>query len=306
MVDGAIIFDRAYFFSPEWEGQKSAGFERGAAWLDLLALTNQNATTTHIRGIEIPLERGQCGWSKLGLADRWGRSQNWVSATLVAWEKKGRVRSESNNQITVITVLEYDTWQTALLGSLREQMESKPRANGEQKETEKGEERREVLYQGEKREGRGAAPTASDTPVLPTNEEVESFCAVWPGDLARGIPAGIPEGWWSGWLAMKLLDEKKFPRDWQRVLVLAFRADFLNRHPKAIASLKTGTTATGGNGVALSANVQAIQTQTRQRELAAQIADLENEVFQDRAGNLPRDPEKTAILKKLRAELGVT
>lgn len=53
----------------------------------------------------------------------------------------------------------------------------------------------------------------------------------------------------------------------------------------------------------LNPNVAAIQTQRRREELARAVRDLEDDLHQARVTNMPRDAEKSARLKKLRAEL---
>lgn len=159
MPDGAIIIDRAFFDKPEWLHQaRNGGFSRGTAWLDLIAITNAAPTETEIRGIRIPLERGQCAYSKLGLAKRWGRSQSWVATTLEAWKNDGRIAYESSNETTLITLVNYEAWQDGMMGLLngqREQNASKPRTEREQTETEKGEGRgTSTVPRGEERRER--------------------------------------------------------------------------------------------------------------------------------------------------------
>lgn len=251
MPEGVIMFDRAYFDSPEWLNQKNeaGGFGKGAAWLDLLALANQKATVMAVRGIEIPLERGQCGWSKQALALRWGWSQGTVRAVFVGWEKRQRIRVESSNETTITTILNFDDWQVALLGMANEQTAGnlRPRCDQTDEQTATDRERdREYRRIGEG--GGMGKPAPTLQPVLiPTDDEVRLCCDSYPGNLALGIPAKIPEVWWLGWLAHQLLDEKKFPRDWQRVLKLKFESDFKARHPKALANLPkaNGATSTG-------------------------------------------------------------
>jgi hypothetical protein len=336
MFDGILLMDRAYYCSAEWLNQKNDGFGRGAAWQDLLALTNQKATTTLVRNREVTIERGQCAWSKLGLSDRWGRSQAWVTATLTTWEQSDRIKLEKVNETTVISIVNYDAYQT---GMSRQICEEYPSAKGdnremnarssrderemnarssrderEMNETEKGEGRRE--YSGskgvpsteytpskerrEKGEGRGADPPPTE---MPSDREVSEFAFQWPGDISRGIPAGIPETWWTGWVANRIT-EKKWPADWRRVLVLAFRSDFGARHFKALGGTRpNGPPNAETNAAGLSANVAAIQNQARHRVLDAELQALENQVDQDRRNNQPPNPSDRARLKKLRAEV---
>lgn len=59
----------------------------------------------------------------------------------------------------------------------------------------------------------------------------------------------------------------------------------------------------GKKNGALSPNVLAIQDQKSKQTMIRELSDLEDEIHMDRVGNLPRDPEKTARVKKLRARL---
>jgi hypothetical protein len=284
------LIDRAYFESSEWRNQANDGMGRGTAWLDLLALVNQKRASIEPRGLRITLERGQCGWSRKGLADRWGWSQGKVSAQLTAWEKTGRIKLETSNETTLITVINYDNYQTGLK-LLSEQTASKPGADCEQTETEKGEGRREYKEgtQGEKGEGTGNVPprlvtleaalkySQSHGDLGYTDDEVEAEWLYF--DSRRG-----PNGEW-------LTERGQVWTDWQSALKLGLKR-----------SMKKNT---GGGGTAngVSANVMAIQTGSRVRELAGKIRALEDEVHQDRASNMPFDPKKMRQLQELRADL---
>jgi hypothetical protein len=213
MPEGAIIFDRGYFDKPEWLNQaKDGGFSRGPAWLDLLALTNQRATTGFVRGINIPIERAQCAYSKLGLSQRWGRTQAWVTTTLTIWEKDGRIRMvKSDNQTTIIEVTNYDVWQAALLsmllpdqGAEREQNASKAGAEREQSETDREKDRE--LKGIRKREGEGEGDAAP--PRIVTLEQAQKY-------FAESGSGYTPDQVAEQWLYYDALRDRK-TGDWQK------------------------------------------------------------------------------------------
>jgi hypothetical protein len=297
MPEGAIILDRAYFEKPEWLNQsKNGGFSRGMAWLDLLALVNQRATTAQVRGIQMPVERGECAYSKLGLSMRWGRSQNWVSATLAAWEQDGRVQiRKCDNETTVFFLTNFDSWQTGMFTLLKEQngeqMESRPRASGEQKETDK--EKEKEVQKVPRGEGEGVEGGAPSFPEQVGDEVMLAFCRSWAGEPATGAPQ-MPEDWIVDILA-RLNGRRDLPRDWKRFVVAMWRKEFRTWH----GGQKKTAPESGG----LSANVAAIAEQKRTTELQRAIRELEDEVYQDRQSNLPRDAKKMARLKAMRAEL---
>lgn len=287
MPDGALLIDRAYFKKPEWENQaREGGFTRGAAWLDLLALTNQAPTTTLVRGIQLPVERTQCAWSKLGLANRWGRSQGWVTATLALWEKDGRIRIvKSDNETTIIQVVNYDAWQDGLLEMLRpkcEQMESRLRTKCEHSETEKGEGRRDtVQYQGEK--GEGSAPT-----LFTFEGALKHF-----GPDSGYTPDQVREQW-------LYYHAQRDPQtgDWRKPRgqtgAWSLITDPRSELEQALLRFADKKNPSAPNGV--SASVTVIQLEKDLRE-------LEESIQQDRQTNQPRDPKKIARRNTLREQL---
>lgn len=274
---------------------KDGGFGRGAAWLDLIALTNQRATTGFVRGIHIPLERGHCAYSKLGLATRWGRSQGWVSTTLAMWEKDGRVKLvKSDNETTIIELTNFDSWQTGLASMVRtdcEQTANTPRANREQVATDK--EKDKELKGVPRGEGEGVEGGAPSFPEQVGDEVMLAFCQSWPGEPATGAPK-MAEDWVVDILA-RLNGRRDLPRDWKRFVVAMWRKEF--------RTWNGGQKKTAPESGGLSANVAAIAEQKRTTELQRAIRELEDEVYQDRQSNLPRDAKKMARLKALRAEL---
>lgn len=213
MPEGPIIYDRAYFDSAEWRQQKDdyGGFGRGAAWVDLIAITNQQATTFG-HGTPKLVERGQCHWSKLGLADRWGWSQAKVAATLAHWVKIKRIALESGPEGTVMTLLNYDSYQTGMLEQLVEltanRLQNKPRQRrekGEGKQTvPKGEgegkggnhpvRRRGAESSGEAvaRPGESTAQRAFklDKQIEALEEQIAGFETTQP-ELAEGLEAAL-------------------------------------------------------------------------------------------------------------------
>lgn len=286
MPEGAILYDRAYFDKPEWLNQaKEGGFSRGSAWVDLLALTNQKATTGFVRGIQMPLERSQCAYSKLGLATRWGRSQSWVSSTLAMWEKDGRIRVvKSDNETTIIQVVNFDAWQTGLLSMLtpeREQNANKSRADGEQIETEK--EKEKDKDREPRGEGEGLPPR-----LYPLVEALKHF-----GSDSGYTPDQVQEQW-------LYYDAMRNPEtgDWQKprgatgamVRITDPRSELAQALMRFAEKKKRG--ATGGP----SASVRLIALEDELRE-------LENQVNQDRQCNQPRDAKKMARLRDLRATI---
>lgn len=95
--------------------------------------------------------------------------------------------------------------------------------------------------EGKGREGKvmeGNTPPAREDLgfIIPTDAEVLAFAAAF-AEPAIGA-SSMPVPWALDWLANQLKNPARFPADWQRVITLNFRADFQNRHPKALGAKK--------------------------------------------------------------------
>lgn len=297
MPEGAIILDRQFFNKDEWlSAAKNGGFTRGMAWLDLLALTNQKNAEATIRGIRLNVERGECAWSKAGLMSRWGRSWSWITATVKIWETEGRVTvRKSDNETTVLHVTNFDAYQTSLAEALNEeQIGTKKGANRDQLGTERGIGDGITKYQG----GMGKGVDDGGAGRLPEqvgDEEMIAFGRQFPGEPATGAPK-MPDEWIFE-AVVKINGRTNPPADWRKLMVALWRNEFRGW----LGGQGKKKPAAGGGE--LSPNVLAIQGQVRQRQLEAQLRELEDEVHQDRQGNQPRDPKKIARLRELRAEV---
>ena len=149
------------------------------------------------------------------------RSREWVTSFLKYAQDQGSIIVKTSATGTVITIVNYDVYQL-------DDPAAEPTPDQTPNPAHKG---KGVMVKGN---GKGV----SDPTEVPSDEEVGAFCAGFV-DLALGIQ-GIPEGWWTGWLANQLGTGRPFPRHWQRMLALAFKSDFANRHPKATGSANGG------------------------------------------------------------------
>lgn len=294
----------------------------GRAWVDLLLLAVDAASApqkVYVQGTEIVLERGQVGWSQSRLAEEWNRSREWVIQFLKWCQDQGMIMLETTARGTVITILNYDAYQTAepttdLATGQTAEPTTQPPANPATDPTHKGKGERERVN------GKGERPAPVSVPqggpggptAVPSDDEVGAFCAGFQ-DLARGI-VGIPEGWWRGWLANLLQSTRPWPGDWQRALKNAFLGDWAARHPKAVGpgpgsgargagqespknAGKTGGRTMGQLRFELSRELEAIRERldachetavqpapadvAREREIEKEIADLEKGVQTD-------------------------
>lgn len=108
-MNGWIFLHRQLLDHELWLKQP---FTWGQAWVDLLLLANHKETTIWIRGNEVPLKRGQVGWSIVSLSQRWRRSDRWVVRLLAALETRGQITVQKSSVTTVITIKNYDPFQS--------------------------------------------------------------------------------------------------------------------------------------------------------------------------------------------------
>jgi hypothetical protein len=108
MRNGFVSIHRKLQNDPIWLSEK---FTRAQAWVDLILLANHSDGYIRKSGHRIPVKRGQCGWSKLRLADRWGWSRGKVDRFLKELEIDGWIEQQTGQQTTIININEYNTYQ---------------------------------------------------------------------------------------------------------------------------------------------------------------------------------------------------
>lgn len=100
--------NRSLLNSDRWLSEK---FTRGQAWVDMFGLANHKNGFVRVRGIKIPIGRGQLGWSQESLAARWGWSRGKVNRYLNELENDGDIVQQTDSKITIISIKKYDFWQ---------------------------------------------------------------------------------------------------------------------------------------------------------------------------------------------------
>ena len=277
-----------------------------AAFYDLWFMANDTARSATVRGIDVPLKRGQFARAQASLAAEWRWSKDKVKAFLIELQDERLITFESSNTVTIITVLDYTVYNpdSAALKDAETDAESTTETTPNRTQNPHGIGNREIGN----RKGEGAPPSET---VIPTDLEVETFCTNYPGNLAKGIPAKIPDGWWRDWLAFKLEQPERFPNDWQRAIKLKFEADFVNRHPKALSGLMpigaSSPAQFGKNGGHLavqphgevSASVAAIAEQKKRAELQCELNELRANRDHERGCDIEPDRKKMARLREL-------
>jgi len=99
-------------------------FSKGQAWVDLLLITNHKKGIVKVKnGLTFPVKRGECGYSILGLADRWGWSRGKVDRFLLSLKDEKMIsiidiktdtktssKMDTLNR-SVIKVIQYEEYQ---------------------------------------------------------------------------------------------------------------------------------------------------------------------------------------------------
>ena len=108
-MSGWVKVHRALASSDMWLKET---FTRGQAWIDLIMLANFRDGWIIANGEKILIKRGQCGWSTVRLAKRWGWARKKARVFLKSLQQKGQqIQLESSNRTTIITIINYEKFQ---------------------------------------------------------------------------------------------------------------------------------------------------------------------------------------------------
>jgi len=91
-----------------------------------------------VRGVIVPIERGQVGWSQLSLKKRWRWSRGKVKRFLNELETAQQIVQQKNNITSVVSITNYDLYQsndTTDGTTDGQQTDTKRTANGHQTDT---------------------------------------------------------------------------------------------------------------------------------------------------------------------------
>jgi len=108
-MNGWIKLHRQIASNGLWNSEP---FTKGQAWIDLLLFANHKDNSFWIRGVEIPVKRGQLGWSEVTMAQRWTWSRNKVRRFLKLLETKQQIEQQKLAKLTtIITIVNYEQYQ---------------------------------------------------------------------------------------------------------------------------------------------------------------------------------------------------
>ncbi len=109
MLTGWYALHRELLSSDLWLNEP---FTRGQAWVDLLGLARFKPGHVRIGPTRIDLARGQLAWSQKSLGGRWRWDRSKVRRFLQELEGDHRIEQQTSRLTTVITVLNYDYYQS--------------------------------------------------------------------------------------------------------------------------------------------------------------------------------------------------
>lgn len=105
---GWIKLHRKITEHPDYLGEI---FTRMQAWIDLLLMANYRDGFIRVRGIAVPVKRGQIATSSLSLAKRWMWSRGKVQRYLNELETSKQIEQQNSNVITLISIVKYESYQ---------------------------------------------------------------------------------------------------------------------------------------------------------------------------------------------------
>lgn len=110
MIDSGWI--KVYRQLTENEIWKIKPFSKGQAWIDLLVLTNHAPDLISAKnGQIISVSRGECGWSALALAQRWGWSRGKVFRFFEYLSGMKMVQQKIIANHTILVICNYESFQ---------------------------------------------------------------------------------------------------------------------------------------------------------------------------------------------------
>lgn len=105
---GWIKLHRKITEHPDYLGET---FTRMQAWIDLLLTANYRDGFIRVRGIAVPVRRGQVATSSVALAKRWMWSRGKVQRYLNELETSKQIEQQNSNVITLISIVKYESYQ---------------------------------------------------------------------------------------------------------------------------------------------------------------------------------------------------
>ena len=137
MITGWISLHRKIAENFLW---KEKPFSKGQAWVDLLLLTNHKKGLLKVKnGLTVVINRGECGYSVLALAERWGWSRGKVNRFMKLLKNEKMIQQKIIENHSVISISNYEQFQIAqqTVQQTGQQTDTNNNDNKEEEEEEK-------------------------------------------------------------------------------------------------------------------------------------------------------------------------
>jgi len=242
-MEGTVMLARALAGHKLWT---SGQFDPGKAWADLLMLANDQSNREFLNERFVDIPRGTLAWSERKLMDRWKWTRHKVNNFLNMLQREGMINRTKDGRLGLTSIVNYDLYNPQ---TTADQPDSDHTSTTTQPEI--------CLEGGKERKGNG-------NDQVPTEDQVSEFARTYPGDMARGIPAQIPDQWALNWFAWRADPCRPFPHDWQGDFIRRFRADWVNGDARARGEVRNGS---AQKRAELSPNMTAIEIEKIEREL---------------------------------------
>lgn len=108
-MDGWIKLHRKITENPYYFSEP---FTRSQAWIDMLIIANHKDSMFYKRGIKVDVKRGQIGYDIETLGKRWKWSRGKAERFFLQLEKDRQIVRQKNNITTLISICNYDMYQT--------------------------------------------------------------------------------------------------------------------------------------------------------------------------------------------------
>ncbi len=223
---GSITLTKAILDHPLWLAEP---FSRAQAMVDLFLMANDAPRELFLNGRPVRVQRGQLARSVGKLGERWQWGDEKVAGFLRLLEKAGTIRVQKSHVVSVLTVVNYDTYNDpsdwlayeteAVAGSVPEAVAGSVRDQSTGAGTVAEQKMEEGIGREEPLRARGAISG------VPEDEDVATFGRGFAGELGAGTPGPIP----SEYVACVLREwhgRREFPIRWERALVASWRADW--------------------------------------------------------------------------------
>lgn len=109
LANGWIKLHRQLQECPIWYGER---FSKGQAWVDLLMLANHSDKDILFNGEIVTIKRGQYLTSMVKLSEKWLWNRKTVLSFLKLLEKDKMIVRKSDNKKTLITIENYEIYQS--------------------------------------------------------------------------------------------------------------------------------------------------------------------------------------------------